>query len=183
MSQAITIDLAKIEYDLGEPHLKIMASTPSGYEFIQLIVTVYTLDGENHTYDISTIIGGEVNIAVDLPISSLSGVSGPAIYEIQIGADEQYGKPLTGAAIYDRMYLSDVHAIYRDVMNGIMDCDPCNKLSDDIIKKYLMLYGHQSAIQSGDLDVAKEFFMLMHKNFTKCGNKTRTVNCCCNDKH
>jgi hypothetical protein len=146
MNQAITIDLAKIEYDLGEPHIKIMASTPSGYEFVQLIVTVYTLDGESYTYDISPIIGGEIKKTVDLPISSLSGVSGPAIYDIQIWADEQYGQPLTKAAIYDRMYLSDVHAIYRDVLNGIIDGDPCSKLSDDIIKKYLMLYGHQSAM-------------------------------------
>jgi hypothetical protein len=33
MSKAISVSLAKIDYDLGEPYIKIIADCPLGYEF------------------------------------------------------------------------------------------------------------------------------------------------------
>ena len=54
-------------------------------------------------------------------------------------------------------------------------------IDDSLIKKYLILYGHQQALQAGDLEVAKELFLLMNKGFSKCGNaNVKSVNCGCN---
>ena len=53
-----------------------------------------------------------------------------------------------------------------------------------MLQKYLVLYGHEKALQAGDTDVAKELFKVMHKGFKKCGSFERSdINCGCHDRH
>ena len=47
-----------------------------------------------------------------------------------------------------------------------------------------MLYGHQQALQAGDIEIAKEYFKLMYNGFSKCGSIGRSgSNCGCHDRY
>ena len=90
----------------------------------------------------------------------------------------EHDKPV----LKDHLMLSDIHGVYRHLMNGLLDADKCSGVSDDLIKKYLLLYGHQAALESGDLDIAKDYFKLMHQGFSKCGSTNNSINCGCHDR-
>jgi hypothetical protein len=181
MNKAMSISLAKIDYDLGEPYIKIIVDCPSSYEFTLFHITVHMMEnGEWVTkyFDASKALVGQSNAPIVLPVSALPGVSGPAIYEIELKAEDQ----ISYEEVFDKLVLSDVYYVYRDLLDGLLSSDRCDPLSDELIKKYLILYGHQQALQE-DLDIAKELFKLLHKNFTKCGNNgRRIVNCGCHDR-
>jgi hypothetical protein len=181
MNKAISVSLAKIDYDLGKPYIKIIADCPSDYEFTLFHITVHMMEnGEWVTkyFDASQVLEGHnTNDPIILPVSSLPGVSGPAIYEIEFKAEDLNSYE----ELFDKLILSDVYYVYRDLLDGLLSSDQCDPLSDELIKKYLILYGHQQALKE-DLDVAKELFKLLHKNFTKCGNSGRIVNCGCHDR-
>lgn len=180
MNKAISVSLAKIDYDLGKPYIKIIADCPSGYEFTLFHITVHMMENGGWVtkyFDASQVLAGQSNASMTLPVSSLPDVSGPAIYEIELKAED-----LTSyEEVFDKLILSDVYYVYRDLLDGLLSSDRCDPLSDELIKKYLILYGHQQALQE-DLDIAKELFKLLHNNFTKCGNSGRIVNCGCHDK-
>lgn len=179
-NKAISVSLAKIDYDLGEPYIKMIAGCPSGYEFTLFHISVHMIEnGEWVTkyFDVSSALAGQSNASIALPVSYLPGVSGPAIYEIELKAEDV----ISYEEIFDSLILSDVYYVYRDLLDGLLSSDRCDPLSDELIKKYLILYGHQQALQE-DLDIAKELFKLLHKNFTKCGNNGRVVNCGCHDR-
>ena len=57
-------------------------------------------------------------------------------------------------------------------------CDPCTEISDEAIRKYLLLYGHQSALTCGDDEVAERYFILINKCFDKCGSSKSNCGCC-----
>ena len=47
MNKAISISLAKVDYDLGQPYIKIIADNPQGYQFTQCIIEVHPIiDGD-----------------------------------------------------------------------------------------------------------------------------------------
>jgi hypothetical protein len=70
------------------------------------------------------------------------------------------------------------------MMDGLMDTDKCAGVSDDVVKKYLMLYGHQQALQAREIEIAKEYFKLMYNGFSKCGSVSRSgSNCGCHDRY
>ena len=180
MSKAISVSLAKIDYDLGEPYIKIIADCPSGYEFTLFHISVHMIENGQWVtkyFDASQVLVGQNGTTMALPVSYLPGVSGPAIYEIELKAEDL----TTYEEVFDRLILSDVYYVYRDLLDGLLSSDRCDLLSDELIKKYLILYGHQQALQE-DLNVAKELFKLLHSNFTKCGNDSRIVNCGCHDR-
>ena len=90
MNKAISVSLAKIDYDLGQPYIKIIADCPTDYKFNKFILAVHMVsDAEQWTtklFDASTVIADRDKIELVFPISALEGVSGPAIYDIVIGA-------------------------------------------------------------------------------------------------
>lgn len=181
-NKAISVSLAKIDYDLGQPYIKIIAHCPLDYEITMFQINVNMIEhGQWITkyYDASTSVAGLNNLIINFPVSALDGVVGPAIYEIYLKA-ENLNIP---DEIEDKLVLSDVQYVYRNLLDGLLESDKCEGLSDELIKQYLILYGHQQAIHDGDLDVAKELFKLLHKNLTKCGNNTRRISCNCYDKH
>lgn len=178
MNKAISISLAKIDYDAGKPYIKIIADNPMDYIFTKFIITVYLVDGNKYKvkrFDASSTISGQEDIILTLPISILEGIEGPAIYDIQIASESDLDE------IQDRLYLSDANYVYRELLDELLSEEKCLDIDDSLIKKYLILYGHQQALQAGDLEVAKELFLLMNKGFSKCGNaNVKSINCGCN---
>lgn len=184
IKKAISISLAKVDYDLGQPYIKIIADNPRGYQFTQCIIEVHPIIdgnwGEIKRFDISSLLEGREDINMSLPISALDGVSGPAIYDIYLKAEDV--TDYTRDPLKDRLYLSDIHGVYRHLMDGLLNTDKCSGVSDDLIKKYLLLYGHQAALEAGDLGIAKDYFKLMHRGFSKCGSTNSSINCGCHDR-
>ena len=182
--KAISISLAKVDYDLGQPHIKIIADNPQGYQFTQCIIEVHPIIdgewGEIKRFDISSLLEGREDINMSLPVSALEGVSGYAIYDIYLKAEDVTDH--TRDSLTDHLMLSDIHGVYRHLMDGLLSTDKCSGVSDDLIKKYLLIYGHQAALESGDLGIAKDYFKLMHQGFSKCGSTNNSINCGCHDR-
>lgn len=54
----------------------------------------------------------------------------------------------------------------------------CSSISDEAIRKYLILYGHQAALYSeGGEDIAKMLFKILVKQFSNCSSNTRPGRC------
>jgi len=80
-----------------------------------------------------------------------------------------------GSDLEDSMICSDVNFVYRCMLDDVMgQADSrCAGISDEAIKKYLILYGHQAALAAGDEDTAEEYFRLLNNCFTNCGSNYR----------
>ena len=184
MNKAISISLAKVDYDLGQPYIKIIADNPHDYTFTKCIIEVHPISNGNwedvKRFDVSMLLKGREDINMVLPVSALDGMSSPAIYDIYLMAEHKtdHSEPI----LSDRLYLSDIHGVYRHLMDGLLDADKCSGVSDDLIKKYLLLYGHQAALEAKHLDIAKDYFKLMHQGFSKCGSTNNSINCGCHDR-
>ena len=187
-NKAISVSLAKIDYNLGKPHIYILADCPNGYQFCRFDIIVHMYQAGqwiDKQYDVAGLIASKNDVVLDLPVENLSGVSGPSIYRIILEAIDT----TTNDEIEDELFLSDVHGLYRNIVNGLTEDLTCNSVPDDIIKQYLILYAHEAALASGDLDVAKDLFKLAHNAFSKCGHSlqgdfgcmkpTHTTNCGC----
>lgn len=187
MNKAISISLAKVDYDLGQPYIKIIADNPQGYQFTQCIIEVHPIIdgewGEIKRFDISSLLEGREDINMTLPVSALEGASSPAIYDIYLQAEHlDPNTPDEAIPLEIRLMLSDIHGVYRYIMDGLLNTDKCSGVPDDLIKKYLLLYGHQAALEAKHLGIAKDYFKLMHQGFSKCGRTNNSINCGCHDR-
>lgn len=184
MNKAISVSLAKIDYDLGKPYIKIIADCPVGQQFVLFTITVNMLDGDTYRqyqYDASSAIKNEQGqIAIRLPINQLEGLNGPGIYEIHLQAEDitsfEKGEMAT-------MILSDVTCAYQWMMDDLLASDKCDSLPDALIQKYLLLYAHEQAMSNLRLEEAKEYFKLIHKGFSKCGSNKRHSQCNCSENY
>jgi hypothetical protein len=60
--KAISISLAKIDYDSGEPYIKVIASCPGGFLFNKMVITVnYVESGKWKKLYFDVTEGVEVN--------------------------------------------------------------------------------------------------------------------------
>lgn len=93
-----------------------------------------------------------------------------------------YNNESIGEELIDKMICSDVNYAYRCMLDDLLQmnnlCDPCVEISDEAIRKYLILYGHQAALSCGDDEVAERYFKLIGNCFSNCGE--RVSNCGCN---
>lgn len=180
MNKAISVSLAKIDYDLGKPYIKIIADCPAGQQFVLFTITANMLDGDTYRqyqYDASSAIKSEQGqIAIRLPINQLEGINGPGIYKINLQAEDiasfEKGEVTT-------MILSDVTYAYQWMMDDLLTSNNCGGVSDTLIQKYLLLYAHEQAMVNLRLEEAKEYFKLIHKGFSKCGSGTKLSQCNC----
>ena len=82
------------------------------------------------------------------------------------------------------MVCSDVNHAYRCMLDDLLKEDKCDTISDDVIRKYLLLYGHQAAISVRDMETAEIYFKLIGNCFSKCASKYRppkhVQSCNCN---
>jgi hypothetical protein len=83
-------------------------------------------------------VSGLNDLILNFPVSTLEGVTGPAIYEIYIKAENL----VEGIELEDTLILSDVQYVYRNLIDGLISSDKCELLSDELVKQYLLLYGH-----------------------------------------
>lgn len=182
-TKAITVDLAKIDYNAGEPYLHLNISAPYSYTFSQVHITVCTpKKADTYWNVIDDDIIGKKNARTGIKLSDLfeNGDYQYSIFKIYLKATSstEGNNPLTR-----ELWVSDVHGIYRFLIDELLNSSDCSDISNEVIQKYLLLYGHQQALSEQDLPTAMEFFTLMHQGFTKCNNFSRTVsNCGCYDK-
>jgi hypothetical protein len=71
------------------------------------------------------------------------------------------------------MICSDVNSVYRCLLDDILKDVGCDSLSDEAIRKYLLLYLHQAALSVKDLETSESAFKLVSNCFNKCGSKDR----------
>lgn len=81
----------------------------------------------------------------------------------------------------DTMVCSDVNQAYRCMLDELlMKEGACDDLvSDELIRKYLLLYGHTAALTTRDMETAETYFKLIGKCFSKCGSSGRGSGSCC----
>lgn len=149
--KAISVSLAKIDYDFDEPYIKIIADCPSGYAFTSMTIVVQMPNGNKwieKKFDADTLVADKDDVVLNIPVSVLEGVEGPAMYYIQLVANlldgvesENFCDKLPRDIDTD-IYLSDVHGVYRCLLDGLLHADPCEGVSNEVIKNYLVLYGH-----------------------------------------
>lgn len=192
-TQAITVDLAKIDYNAGEPYLHLNISAPHSYTFSQVHITVCTPKKEETYWNvIDNNIIGQKSARTGIKLSDLfdDGNYQYSIFKIYLKATPSYTaeKAANPEILYKpqierELWVSDVHGVYRFLIDELLNSDDCSDISNEVIQKYLLLYGHQQALSEQDLSTAMEFFTLMHQGFTKCNNFSRTVsNCGCYGK-
>jgi hypothetical protein len=68
----------------------------------------------------------------------------------------------------DTAICSDVNFVYRCLLDGILEEGPCDPVSDEIIRKYLILYGHETAMKLRHLETAERYFKYLAKCFHPC---------------
>lgn len=178
---AISVGLAKVDYDLGKPYIHLIISAPYNHVFTQLMITVCTPGKEETYWHIpDTDVIGQQSCVARIPLSELfEGKYIPSIFKVQIKAENVEGltDPLTR-----ELWLSDVQNIYQGMLSGLMGIyEDCTEISDDLIKQYLLLFGHQQALAEQDWDNAWDLFKLLQKNFSKCGQSTSKNTCGCHD--
>ena len=72
------------------------------------------------------------------------------------------------------MVCSDVNYAYRCMLDDLLaENNRCDSVSDDAIRKYLLLYGHQAALSVRDMETAETYFKLIGNCFNKCAVKDR----------
>ena len=72
------------------------------------------------------------------------------------------------------IHTSDTNSAFYYLMDNILNLEnSCTPISDEAIRNYLILYGHLQALENGQQSIAEEYFKILVKNFTKCGNNSR----------
>lgn len=115
-------------------------------------------------------------------ILSELGINYPAIYTLTFTA---LCKGKEDIKSVNSAICSDVNYVYNCLLEDIItDCDCCSnggELSDNAIRNYLILYGHNAAMWQRDYTTAEEYFKILSRCFKNCGcsNKSVTKNCGC----
>jgi hypothetical protein len=132
--KAISVSLAKIDYNFGRPHLYVLAECPRGYSFCRFVIIAHVLINnkwDKKQYDITNLMeGNDGDIILNIPISILEGIGeNPAVYNIIMEAEHEDERE-----IHDEIFISDVHGVYRNLLNGILEDTTCTALSDELVK-------------------------------------------------
>lgn len=183
-SNNISIELFRVSSD--SKNLDMIFNCPDGCHFTSLTLEVMYInelsDFTSVNYDLSPALFGDTEqeepktrFVVSLPLDKL-GISVPAIYVGYFKAEDSEYNELTDKAI-----CSDVNYVYRCMLDELfMKEGTCDDLiPDEVIRKYLILYGHQAALAVEDFDAAKTYFRLMNNCFHKCGKPDRGIGSCC----
>lgn len=177
----IEISLCRVSSD--SKYLDLMFNIPVDYTFTAMHIRArYIEDNEFVTkeFDVSEqfINLNKKEYVVRIELAQF-GISVPAIYEVQFVAQKYILEPEAHMALLtDTAYCSDVNLVYQSMLDDILSMgNKCTTISDEAIRKYLILYGHQSALYANDHDTAEMLFKILVKQFSNCGNNTRPGNC------
>ena len=172
MTAQINIELCKVLYKDNEPYIAIIASCPTDYHFNQCIITDHNFASGVWTngveYDVIAAFGDEQLTTLQhlIPLGIIA--SNPNdIYSVVLKATNNESEITADAVISDVRFVYD--CLIDKLIHSTEDC--CQPVSDDIIRMYLTLYGHTTAMQYGDIPTAKE----MYTRLIKCGCKCPSV--------
>lgn len=175
-SNAIEISFCNIVYKNDDLYIGLIASCPPEHKFETCQITIHYLSGgkwENSSIiDYSSSVNNQSNIKKLFNISDF--ISSPidgCIYQINLQTDQE---------LSEDAYVSDVRFVYECMLSKLTKSsdDCCDVISDDVIRMYLTLYGHTTAMQYGDLPTAKEFYRRLLNCGCKC-TPTRKPSCGC----
>lgn len=174
----IEISLCRVSAD--SKHLDIIFNAPYDYQFDSLMVTTLHLekgDFVEQNFDVSDVFEENPekrDYILRIPLEKFGLKNIPAIYQVHITAKHKTEDLVTeGFAL-----VSDVNNAYQSILDDILGMgERCAEISNEAIKKYLILYAHQSALYSEHLDEAKMLFKILINNFAKCGGPRRKGNC------
>lgn len=184
----IEIELCRVSSD--SKWLDLIFNTPNGYQVTSLQITAHSLSDNNlvettrEFVKISEEDIGEGTITKNddqnryvRRILLKPFQVGPAMYCVHITARPIEGDP--DDRIDAEAWCSDVNSVYYEIVDDLLRLgEHCSDISNDAIKKYLILYGHQTAMYNGELDAAKMLFKILVKNFSNCGNTSRVAGNC-----
>ena len=184
-NEHISISLFRVSSD--SKYLDMIFSCPMNYYFTSLQLEVkYYNDSDkkfnSEFFDLSVALFSDSESAekkhwnVRIPLEKLN-IFVPAIYKATIKASEIVEEGEYADEIIDRMVCSDVNYAYKCMLNDLLEEDSCSEISDEAIRKYLLLYGHQSALACGDDEVAERYFKLIGNCFSNCGQKFSNCGC------
>lgn len=187
MNKNISISLFRVSVD--SKHLDMIFSCPEEYYFTSLKLEAKILENgkfNSESWELAPALfdSEETSIqhrfVVSFPLDEL-GIFAPAIYIGTFTAEnaEDYSQdPITDTAV-----CSDVNYAYRCMMDELFmhqKAESCTDvISDEVIRKYLLLYGHQAAMAARDFETAQEYFRLIGNCFENCGPKGRGSGSCC----
>lgn len=194
-NKAISISLFAVSSGFGDSNkkaLKLIIDCPHGYVFTQCLLDVKIGDNQTDHYDLSAALFGDAQSSDDktdhwnivIPLEML-GITSNAIYKIQLKASsttidtttDEDGNETTVIKynnedpLSDVAYASDVDGTFECMLAHILNSDPCEAVSNDVIRNYLILFGHQAALREGKIDIAWEYFKLLDNCFNKCSNE------------
>lgn len=173
----INIELCKVLYKDNKPYIAIVAECSENDQFNKCTITDYNFDSgqwaDGVQYDITAalqvrdpetgepIIGNKLTHLI--PLGNIVGNPND-IYNIHL---ETVNEASADAVISDVRFVYD--CLIDKLIHSTEDC--CQPVSDDVIRMYLTLYGHTTAMQYGDIPTAKE----MYTRLIKCGCKCAPV--------
>lgn len=182
-NKAIAVSLYRVSSDSF--YLDTIVDCPEGYNFDQFIIQIDELVAGKfitRKYDLTTACfpessNGTTHFNFRIPLEvfqpDMGNIPNPAIYT----ADLQATNTEDDTTLTTRMITSDVNFAYRCMLDDILNpTDRCNTLSDDAIRKYLLLYGHQAAMSVEDFETAKAYYKLIATCFDPCGADYRNGN-------
>ena len=195
MKNRISIDLFRVSSD--SQYLDLIFQCPSASSSTSessIYMNKFQLevrDGEGNSqrFDLSdALFAGEgkksaeertYDWTVRIPLYKL-GIDYPAIYIATLGCAVEVEEDEEPVTIPEATAIcSDVNFVYQCLLDQVIEsCDVCsrgNQVSDDAIRNYLILYGHQAAMFRRDLDVAERYFRILSRCFDNCNDKKK---CC-----
>lgn len=197
MNDLISIELFRISGSSKELYMIFNCNDIQHFHFASLHLEVRFLEKgifKSKFFDLSSALFGNQNQSRDhwtvkLPLEKL-GISYPAIYIgtlIAAPNDPNQTNPCgcsdpTDTCLKATMVCSDVNGAYRCILNDLLKEERCDSVSEDAIRKYLLLYGHQAALTAQDLETAELYFKLMGDCTNACSNNhsvahTQPCNC------
>lgn len=194
---AISVTVFRVTSGHGEANEKaidLIVDCPTNYAFTDCILDVTRSDNAVDSYDLSGAIfngGLENHWNIIIPLGRL-GITDNAIYKMQLKAKEYKINTTTNgdgeekseviwedSELSEIIYTSDVEGTFNCMLSHILNSNECGELPDDVIRNYLILFGHQAALREHNVELAWEYFKLLNNCFDKCGAHHHQKSCNC----
>lgn len=192
MEKAIDIDVCRVSRYDGHLWLDLMFSIPLGYECTNIQVTpvfmqpeIPALSKEYLTAAAGIIAGPDEYNSVSLKIDEEWGVGidtygmYTVFIECRLSEEAQTQHLDMPYIIEETLTISDIEFVYYCTLPALTNlCDKCAPLPDSILRQYLMMWGHETAMRNKDIATAE----YLYKKMLNCGNpcqKTAPLDCGC----
>lgn len=171
---ANSVSLFRVSAD--SKFLDLMIDSPQDYYFNFFVLNVWLPQSDTTlSFDLSDATFTDTNNnlvkqshwIIRIPLEDL-GINEPAMYYATLKSTYFGTNASAPNELITELVASDVNSVYNYMLNSILTMDKCDILPDDMVRNYLLLYGHQSAMFVNDDETAKEYFRLITNGFNKC---------------